>query len=61
MHFLPDVYVKCDVCDGKRYNKETLEVKFKGKNIFEVLDMNVEESLKFLIRFHHQKKITNSL
>ena len=47
MHFLPDVYVKCDVCDGKRYNKETLEVKFKGKNIFEVLDMNVEESLKF--------------
>ncbi len=47
MHFLPDVYVPCDVCGGKRYNKETLEVKFKGKNISEVLDMRVSEALPF--------------
>lgn len=47
MHFLPDVYVQCDVCKGKRYNRETLEVKYKGKNIAEVLEMTVEESLKF--------------
>ena len=47
MHFLPDVYVPCDVCHGKRYNRETLEVHYKGKNIFEVLDMTVEEALKF--------------
>ncbi len=47
MHFLPDVYVTCDLCKGKRYNKETLEVKYKGKNIFEVLDMTVEEGLSF--------------
>ncbi|MCD6219695.1 excinuclease ABC subunit UvrA [Candidatus Calescamantes bacterium] len=47
MHFLPDVYVTCDACKGKRYNKETLEVKYKGKNIAEVLDMSVEEALKF--------------
>ena len=47
MHFLPDVYVPCDVCKGKRYNRETLEVKYKGKNISEVLDMTVEESLDF--------------
>ncbi|MCX5751613.1 MAG: excinuclease ABC subunit UvrA, partial [Candidatus Saganbacteria bacterium] len=45
MHFLPDVYVPCDVCKGKRYNRETLEVHYKGKNIFEVLDMTVEEAL----------------
>ena len=47
MHFLPDVYVKCDVCKGKRYNSDTLEVKYKGKNIFDVLDMTVEEGLSF--------------
>lgn len=47
MHFLPDVYVTCDLCKGKRYNKETLEVKYKGKNIFEVLDMTVEEGIEF--------------
>ncbi|WP_448245573.1 excinuclease ABC subunit UvrA [Thalassotalea agariperforans] len=47
MHFLPDVYVPCDVCHSKRYNRETLEVKYKGKNIHEVLDMTIEESLEF--------------
>ena len=47
MHFLPDVYVPCEVCKGKRYTKETLEVKYKGKNIYEVLDMTVEDALKF--------------
>ena len=47
MHFLPDVYVPCEVCKGKRYNRETLEVKFKGKSIYDVLDMTVEESLEF--------------
>ncbi|MGE0082897.1 MAG: excinuclease ABC subunit UvrA [Desulfococcaceae bacterium] len=47
MHFLPDVYVPCDVCKGKRYNRETLEVRYKGKNIAEVLDMTVNQSLEF--------------
>lgn len=47
MHFLPDVYVPCEVCKGKRYNRETLDVRYKGKNIFEVLDMTVEEALTF--------------
>jgi len=49
MHFLPDVYVPCEVCKGKRYNRETLEVKYKGKNIYEVLDMNVCEALEFFM------------
>ena len=47
MHFLPDIYVPCDVCKGKRYNKETLEVRYKGKNIYEVLDMTIDEAVVF--------------
>ncbi|MDD6981662.1 MAG: excinuclease ABC subunit UvrA [Clostridia bacterium] len=47
MHFLPDVYVKCDVCNGMRYNHDTLDVRYKGKNIYEVLEMTIEESLAF--------------
>ncbi|NPV79310.1 MAG: excinuclease ABC subunit UvrA [Firmicutes bacterium] len=58
MHFLPDVYVPCDVCKGKRYNRETLEVRYKGKNIAEVLDMRVEEALEF---FRNIPKIQRKL
>ncbi|MDX9874272.1 MAG: excinuclease ABC subunit UvrA [Spongiibacteraceae bacterium] len=47
MHFLPDIYVPCDICKGKRYNRETLEIRYKGKNIYEVLEMTVEEALSF--------------
>ena len=47
MHFLPDMYVPCDVCHGKRYNRETLEIRYKGRNIFEILDMTVEQALAF--------------
>jgi len=47
MHFLPDIYVPCDICKGKRYNRETLEIKFKGKNIYEVLEMTVEDARQF--------------
>jgi len=54
MHFLPDVYVPCEVCKGKRYNRETLEVRYKGKNIYEVLDMTVEEAVTF---FEHLPRI----
>jgi len=58
MHFLPDIYVPCDVCKGARYNRETLEVKFKDKNIYEVLEMTVEEGLKF---FENHPKIARKL
>ena len=58
MHFLPDVYVPCDVCHGTRYNRETLEVRYKGKNISEVLDMSVEEALEF---FRNHDSIRNKL
>ena len=58
MQFLPDVYVKCDICSGKRYNQETLEVKFKGKNIFEILKMTVEEASDFFSNHPHiQQKL----
>ena len=58
MNFLPDVYVTCEVCGGKRYNRETLEVKYKGKSIFDVLDMTVEEALPF---FENIPRIRNKL
>ena len=51
MHFLPDVYVPCDVCHGTKYNTETLDIKFKGKNIYDVLEMRVEEALEFFENF----------
>ena len=58
MHFLPDVYVHCEVCGGKRYNRETLEVKYKGKSIYDVLDMTVEDALKF---FENVPSITRKI
>ena len=58
MHFLPDIYVPCEVCKGMRYNRETLDVKFKGKNIYEILDMTVEEAMAF---FENQTKIYRKL
>lgn len=58
MHFLPDVYVPCEVCHGKRYNRETLEVKYKGKSIYDVLNMTVEEALEF---FEHVPSIKRKI
>ena len=58
MHFLPDVYVPCEVCHGKRYNRETLEVKYKGKNISDILDMTVEDAVEF---FENIPKINRKL
>ncbi len=58
MHFLPDVYVPCEVCHGKRYNRETLEVKYRGKSIYDVLNMTVEEALEF---FEHLPRIRNKI
>lgn len=58
MHFLPDVYVPCEVCGGKRYNRETLEVKYKGKNIYDILDMTVEEAVPF---FENVPSIRNKI
>ncbi len=58
MHFLPDVYVPCEVCKGKRYNRETLDIKFKGKNIYDVLEMTVEEGVSF---FENHEKIRRKL
>ena len=58
MHFLPDIFVPCEVCKGKRYNRETLEVRYKGKNIAEVLDMTVDEAVEF---FSALPKLRNKL
>src|SRR2546422_591116 len=58
MHFLPDVYVPCEVCKGRRYNRETLEVRYKGKSIADVLDMSVAEALDF---FENQPRIRTKL
>ncbi len=61
MHFLPDVYVTCDVCKGKRYNQETLEVRYKGKNIAEVLDLNIEQAEEFFENIPSVKKRLQTL
>lgn len=58
MHFLPDVYVPCEICNGTRYNTETLEIKYKGKNIYEVLNMRVDEAIEF---FENHPKVLNKL
>ena len=58
MNFLPDVYVKCDACNGKRYNEETLQVTYKGKNIYDILEMTVEDALKF---FENRPKLKKRL
>ncbi|MGB1126513.1 MAG: ATP-binding cassette domain-containing protein, partial [Phycisphaeraceae bacterium] len=61
MHFLPDVFVECDVCKGKRYNRETLEITYRGKNISDVLDMTVEEALAFFDSFSDVKRLLTAL
>jgi excinuclease ABC subunit A len=61
MQFLPDIFVKCDVCDGKRFNEETLQIKYKDKNISEVLDMTVEEAVKFFENIPKIQKILATL
>ena len=61
MHFLPDIYVPCDVCHGNRYNRETLEVKYKGKNIYDVLEMTVEEATDFFAAIPKIRKKLNTL
>ncbi len=61
MHFLPDVYVRCDVCRGKRYNRDTLEVRWKGKNIHEVLEMTVKEALEFFAPIPTLKRILSTI
>ena len=64
MHFLPDVYVPCDVCHGKRYNKETLDIKYKGKNISDVLEMRVSEALEFfenVPRIYYKLKVMDDV
>ena len=58
MHFLPDVYVPCEVCKGKRYNRETLEIKYKGKSVADVLEMTVTEALSF---FTHIPRVATRL
>ena len=58
MYFLPDIYVPCEDCKGKRYNRETLEVRYKGKNIYDVLDMTVDEALEY---FENQPQIRNKI
>lgn len=61
MNFLPDVYVKCEVCKGKRYNRDTLEVKYKGKSIYDVLEMSVEEGLSFFADLPRLRKKLQTL
>ena len=61
MHFLPDVYIPCEVCSGRRFNKQTLEIKFKGKNIADVLDMNVDEAIKLFENIPQIKNILKTL
>ena len=60
MHFLPDVFVPCEVCKGRRYNRETLEVKYKGKSIYDVLEMTVDEGVEFFVNMPkiHRKLLT---
>lgn len=61
MHFLPDIYVPCEVCRGKRYNRETLEIKYKGKNIYDILEMTVEEGLEFFANIPKIKRKLQTL